>query len=150
MAHAASEQAAAIVQEDRMFVAVLRDNDPGAQVRAAAGWALRDSATESDLLEFFSHGWGFAAGRGQALPATVAWGDAQRIALAQADTWRRVAQAAAAASSSNWAPVVAVAERMQGEWTVEQQQTAAQTAYWTELYEQAVAGELAWQASSAY
>lgn len=58
---AAGAQAAALVQIDRDFVARLRDSDPGAQVRAAAGYAVRAGATDADLVEFFAYGWVAAA-----------------------------------------------------------------------------------------
>lgn len=53
--------AAALVQADRDYVAVLRDSDPGAQVRVGAGYALRAGATDADLVEFFAYGWNSSA-----------------------------------------------------------------------------------------
>ncbi|GAA3924632.1 hypothetical protein [Actinoplanes auranticolor] len=58
---ATGEQAAALAQTDRDFVALLRDHDPGEQVRAAATFALRPAATDADLVEFFAHDWVGAA-----------------------------------------------------------------------------------------
>jgi hypothetical protein len=55
------KHAAALVQADRDYVAVLRDSDPGKQVRVGAGWALRTGATDADLVEFFAYGWASSA-----------------------------------------------------------------------------------------
>ncbi|GLY99908.1 hypothetical protein [Actinoplanes sp. NBRC 103695] len=58
---ATGEQAAALEQFDRDFVARLRDTDPGEQVRASAAYALRPAATDADLVEFFAHDWADSA-----------------------------------------------------------------------------------------
>jgi hypothetical protein len=58
---ATGAQVAALAQADRDFVALLRDQDPGEQVRAAATFALRPAATDADLVEFFAHDWVAAA-----------------------------------------------------------------------------------------
>jgi hypothetical protein len=58
---AAGEHARAIVQADRDYVAMLRDHDPGPQIRASAAWALRPGSTDSDLVEFFAYGWASGA-----------------------------------------------------------------------------------------
>lgn len=55
------EQAAALSQADRDFVVHLRDTDPGAQVRAAAGLAVRPEATDADVVEFYAYDWAAAA-----------------------------------------------------------------------------------------
>jgi hypothetical protein len=54
-------QAAALEQADRDFVGLLRDHDPGDQVRASAAYALRPAATDADLVKFFAHDWVDAA-----------------------------------------------------------------------------------------
>ncbi len=61
MREQAAKHAAALVQADRDFVAQVRDNDPGAQVRAAAAYATRPAATDGDLVEFFAFDWASAA-----------------------------------------------------------------------------------------
>ncbi|MCM4081126.1 hypothetical protein [Paractinoplanes hotanensis] len=58
---ATGTQAAALEQFDRDFVVLLRDTDPGPQVRAAATYALRPAATDADLVEFFAYDWSNAA-----------------------------------------------------------------------------------------
>ncbi|WP_229794424.1 hypothetical protein [Actinoplanes campanulatus] len=200
------EQAAALVATDRAYVALLRDNDPGAQVRLAAAWALRDGATDGDLVEFFSHGWAYSAGldvrahrsevavreatwrrevarltiearnaeekartaAGEALvqaraaaarawggiaqnagPARVVWQDAERIALGQAEAWRQVAAAAAAADSANWKPILDASGDIGGQWSAERTTARDQATYWADLYQTAVAAEHAWSKTPA-
>jgi hypothetical protein len=58
---ATGAQAAALEQFDRDFVARLRDDDPGEQVRASAAFALRPAATDADVVEFFAYDWSNAA-----------------------------------------------------------------------------------------
>ncbi|WP_199752793.1 hypothetical protein [Actinoplanes sp. ATCC 53533] len=203
---AAGKEAAALVEADRAVVAVLRDSDPGAQVRAAAAWALRPGSVDGDVVEFFAYGWAHAAGldvrayrtqlaadevawrrtvnrliaeaqaaelaaraaAGEAAaqarraaaqawatvadntgPARVAWQRAEQVALAQAETWRQVAAAAAANQSPNWTPVLGTADTMGRQWTVERDQVSVQSAYWTGLYQRALAAEHAWTAAPA-
>lgn len=198
---AAGKQAAALVEADRAFVAALRVSDPGAQVRAAAAWALRPGSTDGDLVEFFSYGWAHAAGldvrayrtqlanddvawrrtlnqlitaaqtaeheaqqaageaakrraaaeawakvAGHTGPARVAWQRAEQVALAQAETWRQVAAAAAANQSPNWTPVLGAADTMGRQWALERDQAGAQSAYWIGLFQRALAAEHAWTA----
>ena len=200
------EQAAALVEADRAYVAMLRDKDPGAQVRLAAAWALRDGATDSDLIEFFSHGWSYAAGldvrahrtelaksaavwkrtldrltieakaaeqaardaAGEAAvqaraaaarawgavadstgPARVAWQNAEKVALGQAEAWRHIATEAAAAGSPNWKPVLGASGDITEQWTTEGGQARTQAAYWAGRYQQAVDAEHAWAKTPA-
>jgi hypothetical protein len=58
---ATGAEVAALEQFDRDFVARLRDNDPGEQVRASATFALRPAATDADIVEFFAYDWANAA-----------------------------------------------------------------------------------------
>ncbi len=200
------EQAAALVAADRLYVTRLRDGDPGAQVRLAAAWALRDGASDSDLVEFFSHSWAYSAGldvrahrtaiavrdaawrrevvrltlaaeeaerkaretAGEAQaqaraaaarawggiarnagPARVAWQDAERTALAQAEVWRQVAAAAAAADSANWKPILGASGDIGGQWATDTTTAGKQAAYWADLYTKAVAAEQAWSKTPA-
>ncbi len=194
------EHAAAIVQADRDFVAQLRDNDPGPQVRAAAAFALRTGSTDADVVEFFAFDWSnaatldtqtyrtrcadddtlwraairrlladalaaekaareagteaaaqarAAAARAwahvgeQTTPARSAWADAEAIAARQAQTWHDVALAAAATSNPNWQVIAGTAQTTQEQWAAERANAAEQAAYWTSLYERALAAEQA-------
>jgi len=47
--------------DDRAFVVLLSDRDPGAQVRAWAGRAVAPGTTASDVAEFLNYGWVSAA-----------------------------------------------------------------------------------------
>ncbi|WP_410664859.1 hypothetical protein [Amycolatopsis sp. lyj-84] len=58
---AAGEQARALVEADWAFVRNLAKNDPGAQVRVSASYAVRAGAADRDLVEFFASGWAFGA-----------------------------------------------------------------------------------------
>ncbi|MFC9254873.1 hypothetical protein [Amycolatopsis thailandensis] len=51
------EQKRALVEEDRRYVRMLAEQDPGAQVRLAAGYAVRAGSTDDDLTDFFAWGW---------------------------------------------------------------------------------------------
>ncbi|WP_232376230.1 hypothetical protein [Amycolatopsis aidingensis] len=55
------EQQEALAEADRAYVRNLAAADPGPQVRAAAQWAVRPAATDSDLVEFFAYDWASAA-----------------------------------------------------------------------------------------
>ncbi|WP_146044385.1 hypothetical protein [Amycolatopsis sp. BJA-103] len=55
------EQKRALVEEDRRYIRMLAQNDPGAQVRFAASYAVRAGATDDDLTDFFAWGWAHAA-----------------------------------------------------------------------------------------
>ncbi|WP_143230730.1 hypothetical protein [Actinosynnema sp. ALI-1.44] len=55
------EQAKAVVETDRAVVRNLAVNDPGAQVRASAAFAVRAGATDRDLVDFFADGWAFGS-----------------------------------------------------------------------------------------
>jgi hypothetical protein len=192
-------QARALVEGDRNFVRSLAANDPGPQVRVAAGWATRSGATDDDLVAFFADGWADAgvldleshrrqemesdarwraaarrlvtdAGeaeqaalaaaeevREQARAAAArawrtaaeqtgaprsAWADAEQVALRQAENWRAVAAAAAAAASGpNWAAIVGPAGRSESAWAAERAWAADQARMWNELLTQALAGE---------
>ncbi|WP_229068425.1 hypothetical protein [Actinoplanes sp. DH11] len=196
----AGEQAAALSDADREFVVLLRDTDPGPQVRAAAGLALRAEATEADVVEFFAYDWAAAAAvdlrtqQVQCADLDMAWREqvrtlrataeaAHRAALAaageareqarvtaanawrlvidrarpvmntwdaaaenadrQAENWQRVAAAAAeAAENPNWDAIARTAGTNVQQWTVHGDAAAEQAAYWTEMYDTALAGEL--------
>ncbi len=196
------EHAAAIVQFDRDFVARLRDEDPGAQVRAAAAFALRAGATNSDVVEFFAFDWrtaavldfevfrtrcadsdilwraemrrltadalaaetaardaaaeakeqaravaarAWAAVGEQAAPARTAWADAEQLAEAQAAGWQEIARVAGSSTDPHWQAIAETAPVTVEQWAAERANAAEQAAYWTTLYEQALAAEQALQ-----
>jgi hypothetical protein len=51
------EQKRALIRRDWDFVRLLSTNDPGEQVRLSASYAVREGATDDDLVEFFAYGW---------------------------------------------------------------------------------------------
>nr|WP_042192357.1 hypothetical protein [Kibdelosporangium sp. MJ126-NF4] len=54
-------QKQALVQRDRDFVRTLAGSDPGEQVRQVAAYAVREGATDDDLVEFFAFSWSLGA-----------------------------------------------------------------------------------------
>ena len=88
-------------QDDRTLVAGLRDNDPGAQVRAWAGRAVAPGASDADVAEFLSYGWVSASGldlqthRRQLADAELAWRSAIRGLVVDAQEAERKAREAA-------------------------------------------------------
>ncbi|WP_245788498.1 hypothetical protein [Amycolatopsis marina] len=58
---AVGEQERALVQADWDYVRLLSTDDPGEQVRLSASHAVREGATEDDLVEFFAYGWATGA-----------------------------------------------------------------------------------------
>lgn len=141
---ASGEQAAALLKDDRLFVAGLRDSAPGAQVRAAAGWALRAEATDADVVEFYAHDWAAAAAvdletqQLQCNNADLVWrasvktllpaalaaqeaavkaeGDARVLARATAlRAWQEVT-AQASPAKSTWDGAAEVAEKQAANW----------------------------------
>jgi hypothetical protein len=141
---ATGAQAAALEQVDRDFVAALADNDPGEQVRASATYALRPTATDADLVEFFAYGWSNAAGldlaafrirtsdedmrwrAGVERLATVAR-EAEEAALGAADEAAGQSRAAAARA---WAEVATQTGTPQVLWADAQRFAEAQAATW--------------------
>ncbi|GAA2714111.1 hypothetical protein Apa02nite_094470 [Actinoplanes palleronii] len=158
----AGAQAAALVQADRDFVARLRDNDPGAQVRAAAGYALRAGATDADVVEFFAYDWTAAASLDMQTQQ-LQWANTDMMWRATATRLRDEAKAAeiAAEAAVGEARVqartaAARAWHLVGEqvapalttWDVAEQTAAAQAANWQQIA-QAAADEIDnpnWQA----
>jgi hypothetical protein len=141
---AAGAQAAALEQADRDFVALLRDHDPGEQVRAAAAFALRPAATDADLVEFFAHDWRNAAAldldafrirvgdedmrwRAGVARLLTAARDAEAAAL---DTAGEAAEQARAAAARAFADVAAQTGPPPVVWAEAQQVAEAQAANW--------------------
>jgi hypothetical protein len=197
-----NEHAAAILELDQVLVARLRDKDPGEQVRAAAAFALRDGATNSEVVEFFAFDWPTAAAldsevfrtrcadndilwraamrrltadalaaevaareaadeakaqkraaaarawtlvREQTAPARTAWADADEVAEAQAANWQEIARVAGSSTNPHWQAIAETAPASAEQWAAERANAAEQAAYWTALYEQALAAERALQ-----
>lgn len=98
-------QARALVEADRKFVRNLSLADPGAQVRAAAAWALRPGSGDEDLVEFFSYGWAHAAlldlevSRLRGVEEQARWRVAARRLAADADAAERAALATSGAAA---------------------------------------------------
>lgn len=138
--------AAALVQADRDYVAVLRDTDPGAQVRVGAGYALRAGATDADLVEFFAHGWHSSARLDLEL---------QQNAIADSDLrWRATinglvvkARAAEKTARETAGEAAAVRRALAAEaWRSVGEQTAPARSAWHEAEQVAATQAASWQA----
>lgn len=141
---ATGEQAAALAQFDRDFVALLRDSDPGEQVRASAAYALRPAATDGDLVEFFAHDWANAAAldltafRIRVTDEDMRWraGVAALLTAAQAaektalETAGEAGEQARAAAARAWAKVTTQTGTPRVVWADAQQVAERQAANW--------------------
>ncbi|MGK5679320.1 hypothetical protein [Actinoplanes sp. URMC 104] len=78
----------------------------------------------------------------QTSPGRTAWAGAEAVAREQAENWRLVAAAAAAAESPNWTPVVAPAEGNSQAWAAQATAATEQARFWQALLQQARDGEL--------
>jgi hypothetical protein len=158
---ASGEQAAALAQADRDFVTLLRDHDPGEQVRAAAAFALRPAATDADLVEFFAHDWVNAAAldleafRIRCVDADMLWRATSADLLARARTAEQAARDAAgeaaeqlrAVAARAWAEAGAQTGPARVAWAQARQVAEEQAANWQQVAQ--VAGGatgLTWQA----
>jgi hypothetical protein len=133
-----------LVQADRDFVAVLRDSDPGAQVRVGAGYALRTGATDADLVEFFAYGWNSSARLDLELhqaaiaDSDVRWRatinrlviDAQAAEKAAREAQGEAAAAARAAAATAWRKVGDDTTPARSAWQQAEDVAAAQAASW--------------------
>jgi hypothetical protein len=145
-------QKAALLETDRLFVVMLRDKDPGEQVKASAAWALRTGATDADIVDFFAHGWLNGASldlevhRTRLADADVAWDkaidalimtaeDAEAAAVATADEAKR-AQAALA-----WQVVKEKTDTARTTWSEAETAARAQAANWQEVAAAALAAK---------
>ena len=172
------EQARALVEADRAFVAGLRDSDPGAQVRASAAWALRPGATDDDLVEFFAAGWVHGASldlqvhRTRLSDSHAAWRTTVRRLISEAEAaeraavqlsgeaavqarasaaaaWRSVTDGAAPARSV-WADAQATADQQAANWhAVLLAALAADGPLWTPVRTNAQANGVEWAAEQA-
>ncbi|MEU4219678.1 hypothetical protein [Actinoplanes sp. NPDC026623] len=144
---ATGAQAAALEQFDRDFVALLRDNDPGEQVRAAATFALRPAATDDDLVEFFAYGWAnageldIAAFRRRTSDEDARWRAGIESLVATARAAEEAALAAAgeaaeqarAAAASAWADVATRTGTPRVLWADAEQVARGQAANWQQV-----------------
>ncbi|MEU4157711.1 hypothetical protein [Actinoplanes sp. NPDC026670] len=135
-----------VKQDDRDFVALLRDNDPGAQVQA---WALRAlaSGTDADVAEFLNYGWASAAGldtqtyRRQCAEADKAFLLKSRELVAAAQTAEQKALGAAgeakeqlrAAAARDWADVAAHTSKPRVAWAEAEQVALQQAETWLQI-----------------
>ncbi len=136
--------AAALVQADRDYVAVLRDSDPGPQVRVSAGWALRAGATDADLVEFFAYGWAGGARldlemhQSAIADADVRWRatinrlvvEAQAAERAAREAQGEAAAAARAAAAASWREVGTEVAKPRSAWSQAEEVAARQAATW--------------------
>ena len=141
---ATGEQAAALVQDDRDFVALLRDGDPGEQVRTAAGFALRPAATDADVVEFYAHDWvngaalDMMAFRIRCTDEDMRWRaaatrlviDARAAEQAARDTAGEAAEQARAAAARAWAGAGAQAGPARVAWAQAPQVAETQAESW--------------------
>ncbi|MEV4348276.1 hypothetical protein AB0J83_27785 [Actinoplanes sp. NPDC049596] len=158
---ATGAQAAALEQFDRDYVALLRDNDPGEQVRAAATYTLRPAATDADLVEFFAYGWAnaaeldVAAFRMRVSDEDARWragierlvADAQAAEQAALATAGEAAEQARATAARAWADVATRTGTPRVLWADAEQVARAQAANWQQVVAAANgATGLNWQA----
>lgn len=176
---ASGEQAHAIVEADRAFVRNLAANDPGAQVRVSAEFAVRAGASDADLVDFFSSGWAFGARldleafRQNGADADHRW----RVRLAELITdaavaekaakeassevseqakvaavraWRTVGDYAGSAASS-WQDAKEVTDRQAANWAaVVAAATAAAGPNWSAVLDAATFNQAAWEAERTF
>jgi hypothetical protein len=155
------EQAAAIVQADRDFVLATSIGDPGAQVRAAAVYALRTGAGDAGLVEFFTYDWVQASAvdldsyRTTRADQEMLWRSTSRRLLADAQTAEQAALNASAAEQAQaravaaraWAAVGAQTAPARNAWTEAQELSDRQAANWRQVALAAAATESAnWSA----
>jgi hypothetical protein len=144
---AAGERAAALRAEDRAFVVYLHEKDPGPNVKAAAGYALRGDATDADVVEFFAYDWAAAAAL-DLETLKVRCGDADmvgRAALIQLESDARKAKQVAllaaaevkaqklALAARAWELVGERADPMTGTWDEAERVAIEQAAHWRQI-----------------
>jgi hypothetical protein len=147
----AGEQKRALAQQNREFVRRLSVSDPGEQVRLSASYAVRDGATDDDVVEFFAYGWAFGARldvevfRERRATDNTRWrADAQRlVADAEADE-KVVAEASDAAKDKvraaavqGWRHVGEQAAVAGSAWRQAQGDAAGQVSNWRAVGETA-------------
>jgi hypothetical protein len=169
------EQKRALVQRDRDFVRLLSTNDPGEQVRLSASYAVRDGATDDDLVEFFAYGWATGSRldlevfRMRQANDTMRWRATVTRLIADAEAaekaareaseetkqqakatairaWQRVGTETGPARSS-WADAQAFAQRQAENWrAVLEAAAATEGPNWAAIVEPARSAETTWLA----
>ncbi|MFK0294240.1 ALF repeat-containing protein [Streptomyces sp. NPDC090442] len=134
-----------VVAADREFVRALAENDPGAQVRVAAQWALRSGATDADVAEFFGYGWVTGATldleehRLRTADAERGRHHALSRLIEQAETAEAAVQGSADAAEARaeaeraWQAVAEHAGAAQKAWQAEQATAMAQAENWKKV-----------------
>ena len=137
-------QAGQVRQEDRVFVARLSTDDPGAQVRAWAGRAVAAGTTDADVAEFFVYGWVSASGldmqmfRTRIADADRQWRVQSRRLVAEAQAAEKAARETAgeaqaqlrAAAARAWAAVGAQTGPARVAWADAEQVALRQADTW--------------------
>jgi hypothetical protein len=136
-----------VKQTDRGYVAILRDNDPGAQVRAWAGRAVAPGTTDTDVAEFLNYGWVSAAGldmqtfRRQCANADTQWLVESRRLVTGAEAAEKAARGAAdeareqlrAAAARAWATAGAQTGPARVAWAEAEQVALRQAETWLQI-----------------
>jgi hypothetical protein len=142
---------------DRLYVAQMRDTAQGKQVKIAAAYALRDGASDSDIVEFYTYAWA-RSGKLDLERFQLTIAEQERRWLVAMDELMRtalIAQAAAQESSAKaqeaadaWASVADGAESSANGWLAAKQAADAQAAQWSAIYQLALnpQGGLNWRA----
>ncbi|WP_235926575.1 hypothetical protein [Actinokineospora pegani] len=138
------EQAAALLAVDWDFVRALAQDAPGLQVRAAASWATRTGATDTDLVDFFAYGWAsggrldLESHRRELADSDVRWLAVAKRLVAEARAAEQAAREAAedfaeqarATAAAAWREVGDQAQPASSVWTDAQRIAAAQASSW--------------------
>jgi hypothetical protein len=144
--------AAALRDFDRDYVARMRDTAQGEQVQIAAAWALRQEATDSDIVEFYTYAWArfgkldlerfqlTTAGQEMRWFAAVdrlkkSALDAQAAAEAASGEAQKALQQRAA---DEWGQVVAGAKPSVSGWQAAKNTADAQALQWATVYQVAL------------
>lgn len=137
-------QKKALLDSDRLLVATLRDTDPGPQVQASAAWALRDGATDTDIVDFFAHGWLNGASldlevhRSRIADAAVEWhrtidGLVKTAEAAEAAAVATADEAKRAQALRDWQKVRDLTDTANDAWAEAERVARAQAANWREV-----------------
>jgi hypothetical protein len=148
-----AQHLAAVAEEDRAYVATLRDIAPGAAVKLAAAYATRPIATDADIRDFFASTWADAgkvdldSQRQSANDADVVRRAAAERLVAQAQAAEQAAlvlegearQAQLQAAAQAWGSVAANATAGQSSWTQLETFAVTQVANWQDVLTAALA-----------
>ncbi|WP_239085349.1 hypothetical protein [Streptomyces halstedii] len=105
------------------------------QKALAAEEALKDAADAAKARAEAEAAWHDVAAHAEA--AREAWLDEQSTALAQAENWRGVAEAAKAGADGIWQNIAGPAEANQGRWAQERLEAADSAAFWQDMWDRA-------------